>query len=334
VNAVVGKFETFTMEETFLLIKYSMELPNVGNSCVFMDTLMKMFEDRKLLCSEQSLQLWSHAKFTMEEEPGWKYESKETQKLCTDVVAKLTKHKLHFFHHYQTYVEEKNQQKFNRFHRNNWHLLSILPEFVTWYYKKDDMTRFQYLISAARATYSFRATQRILTQLQIEMHKFQQMNTFEAFSLFNMVKYNMGLMNYESQKPEVKASHEELKAKAPTCFRLILWPDEEEHQLQLVNKFFDSSLSIQQDKSVCSNSSPDADLLCSATVDPVTALTTFSFKSGAKLDAAALEDTETKKPWIGTHLWKLKAVDDTHVKIFTDDGEWQFSFDFSLLICN
>jgi hypothetical protein len=160
-----------------------------------------------------------------------------------------------------------------------------------------------------------------LTQLQIEMHKFQQMNTFEAFSLFNMVKYYMAHAHYKTHAPTLKASLEELKAKAPTCLRLLLWPDE--NQLQLVNKFFDSPLCIQQDKIVCSNSSPDKDLLCSATVDPKTSLTTFSFKSGTescKLDATVLEDNTAEKPWIGT-LWKVKAFDDTHVKIFTDDGE-------------
>jgi hypothetical protein len=131
-----------------------------------------------------------------------------------------------------------------------------------------------------------------------------------------MVKLN------KSQEPEVMASFEELKAKAPTCLRLLLWPDKDENQLQLVNKFYDSPLSIHVDKIVCSNSSPDTNL-CTATVDPITALTTFSLKSGVKLDAAALEDIKTKKPWIGTQ-WKLKAFDDTYFKIFTRDGENQF----------
>jgi hypothetical protein len=323
VTAVVSKFETFTLENTLHLIQFSEELPLFENSCVFMDALMKMLEARNLLCSEQGLQLWAHAKYTMEEEPGWMNVPKETQKLCTDVVEKLTKHKLTFFQHYQKYVEDQDKLKSLKLHKRNQNLCSIVSEFVTWYYKQEDLTTVQNLLSAARATECFIAMERILTQLQIEMQKFQQMNTFEAFRLFNEVKKIMKRTDYDSLEPEAKASFEELKSKAPTCLRLLLWPDKEENQLQLVNKFYDSPLSFKQDQFICSNTSLDKELLCSASVNRKTSLTTFSFKSGTescKLDVTALEDNKTKKPWIGTP-WKLKAVDDTHVKIFTDDGE-------------
>jgi hypothetical protein len=326
VPVVVGKFETITLEETLLLIQYSIKLPAFGNSCLLIDALMKMFEDRKMMDSEQSLQLWSYAKYTMEEHANWKYVSKANQQLCTDVLDKLNMHKLQFFQHYQKYVEDKDKQKIQKLHEGNWHLRSIVSEFVTWYYKKDDLTTVQNLLYAAREIDNFYAIERMLTSLQIEMHKFQQMNTFEAFRLFNEVKYNMEDDNYESQEPKLKASFEELKAKAPTCLRLLLWPDED--RLRLVNKFYDSPLGIQQENFLCSNSSLDTELLCRASIDLDTALTIFSFKSGTKrckLDAAALEDDTAEKPWIGTQ-WKLKAIDDTHVKIFTDDGEWQFSF--------
>jgi hypothetical protein len=168
------------------------------------------------------------------------------------------------------------------------------------------------------------AIQRILTRLQVEMHKFQQTNTFEAFRLFHEVKYYMNLDTYKSLHPKWKLAFEELKAKAPTCLRLLLWSEGDENQLQIVNKLFDSSLSVHQDRIVCSSASLGKELHCSATVDPDTALTTFSFKSGAKcckLDATAMEDNyyDAKQPWTGTP-WKLKAVDDYHVKIFTDDG--------------
>jgi hypothetical protein len=199
-----------------------------------------------------------------------------------------------------------------------------MSEFVFWYCKKEDLTRVQNLLSAAREIDNFYASQRILTRLQIEMQKFKQINTFESFQLFNMVKLFMSSGYYKFQKPELKASYEELKAKAPACLRLLLWPEGEENQLQLVNKFFDSPLCNQQDKIVCSSSSLDKELLFTASVDRDTALTTFSFKSGAKnckLDAGALED-DAKKPWTGTP-WKLKPVDETHVKIFTDDCKQQ-----------
>jgi hypothetical protein len=320
--AVVDKFDVFTLENTVLLIQFSLKLPDIENCCIFIDALMRNFEARMMMDSEQSLQLWTHAKYTMEEQSKWKNLSKETQKLCIDVVDRLRKQKLKFFQHYQKYVEGQDKQILQKMHTRNWHLCSIVPEFVTWYYKEEDLTRAQNLLSAARATGCFIAIERILTQLQIEMHKFQQMNTFEAFSLFNEAKYNMASrISYKNLEPKWKAPFEQLKAKAPTCLRLLLWPDQDQNQLQLVNKFYDSSLSIQHDKIICTNSSPDNELLCSATVDPITSMTTFSYKSGTKLDAAAVEDNTIKESWLGTR-WKVKAVDDTHVKIFTDGEDF------------
>jgi hypothetical protein len=325
-TAVVGKFESFTLENTLLLIQYSRNLRTINSRCFLMDALLKKFKARRLLDSEQSLQLWAHAKYTVEEQPNWKNVPKATQKLCTDVLDKLKPYKFKFFRFYQNYVEEKDKQIIEKLHQKNWYLRSILSEFVTWYYKKEDLTRVQNLLSTAREINDFYANQRILTQLQIEMHKFQQTNTFECFRLFNMVKLYMAFDNFGTLKPELKTSYEELKGKAPSCLRLLLWPEENEEQLQLVNKFFDSPLCIQQDKIVCSSSSPEKELLFGTSVDRDTALTFFSFKSEAKcckLDAAALEDTsDAKKPWSGTP-WKLKPVDETHVKIFTDDGECQ-----------
>jgi len=187
------------------------------------------------------------------------------------------------------------------------------------------LSRVHNLLWAARAINKFISIDRILTRLHLEMFKCQQMDTFEAFCLFNEVKQYMELDSCEDQEPELKAPLEQLKAKVPICLRLILWPKEDENQLRLVNKFFDSAVCIRQEKIVCSSSSLDKELFFSAAVDPDTALTTFSFYSGTtycKLDVAALEDFSGKKPWTGTQ-WKLKAHDENHVKIFTDDGERQ-----------
>jgi hypothetical protein len=132
VTAVVSKFKTFNLNETLLLINYFVKLPDIESSCVFVDVLMKTLEARKLLCSEQSFQLWSLAKYTMEEEPNWKDMPKEIRKLCTDVLDKLTKHKLQFFQqYYQKYVEDKDKHKIVKLHQQNWHLHSIVSEFVT-----------------------------------------------------------------------------------------------------------------------------------------------------------------------------------------------------------
>jgi hypothetical protein len=70
--AVVSKFESCTLESILLLIQYSLQLPYIENSCFFIDALMKKFETRKLLDSRQGMLLWSHAKFSKEEQSNWK----------------------------------------------------------------------------------------------------------------------------------------------------------------------------------------------------------------------------------------------------------------------
>jgi hypothetical protein len=111
-----------------------------------------------------------------------------------------------------------------------------------------------------------------------------------------------------------------MKAKAPACLRLLLWPDEGD-ELRLVNKFYDSPLCIQQDRVVCYDAL-DKELLCSATVDSDEKLINLGFKSGGKtmapLDAWTPEGS-TKVAWEGIQ-WKLRAVDEHHVKIGTIDG--------------
>jgi hypothetical protein len=305
------------LENTQLLIQYSFKLPSILNNCFLIDAMFKRFEDLELLDSKQGMLLWSHVKYTMEEQSHWKKVPIAAQKLCTDVLDKLANYKVNFFQHYQKYVEDERQKLIN-LHGYNCQLFSILSEFVNWYYKKEDTRRVKNLLSVARGI-GVKGTQLILTQLQVEMQKYQQMDTFEVFYLFNMVKLYMSLNNLH---PKLKSSFERLKAKAPACLRLLLWPEEEENQLRLVNKFFDAPICIQQEKIVCSSSSLNQELFFSAAVNPYTALTTFSFKSGTtycKLNADALEDYTTL---IGTQ-WKLKAQDETHVEIFTDHGECQ-----------
>lgn len=317
VTAVVQKCETGSLKNTLLLIQYSLILPTIANRCCLMEALFKALEVRKLLKSEQALHLYAHAKFLMEVNPSMKETFK---KFCTNVLDQLTKYTLQYFNQYKKYVEQEDKDQIKKLHTKNWCLCSIGPEFVSWYFKQDDLTTVQKLLSAAKAIGTFKTKVCILTQLQIEMEKCQQSNTFETLCLFNEVKFSMSLNSYKFQKPQLKAAFEELKAKAPACLRLLLWPERDEIQLKLVNKFFDEPVSIQKNLVVCCNSQ-NADEGSTMTIDPETALTTFSFKSGNtcwKLDAAALEGA--KEPWIGSQ-WKLKAVDEIHVKIFTDDGK-------------
>jgi hypothetical protein len=170
VIAVVAKFKLLNVENTLLLVEYSRGLPRVENSCYLISALMSALAFRNLLHSEQSLQLWSHAKYLKEEEPKWKDVQPDVQKLCTDALDQLQdKHKANMFMHYQKYFFDKDKLKIKKLHEQNWHLQSIVAEFVTWYFKKDELSRVQTLLSAATASSLIDVIQRIFTQLHLEM---------------------------------------------------------------------------------------------------------------------------------------------------------------------
>jgi hypothetical protein len=313
---VVAKFDVGILMETLLLIQYCEKLPAIGNCCVFIDTVLKSLEAKELMASEQALQIWATAKYVEEEEPHLKEEHKQFQKLCTKALDKLSKFKADYFQHYQSYVENKNLKQL---HRKNCFLRSIVPEFVTWYYKPEDLSRVQKLLVAVRAT-DFAVIQRTLTQLHCEMQKFEQINSSEAFFLFCKVKQNLALRSLTWEEPEMVDAFELLKSHAPKCLRLLLWP-EEGSRLRVVNKFYDSPLWVQGEELFCFSGAEEEEQVCTASVDPKTALTTFSFKSGDacwKLDAFD-SDSVARVKLIGAP-WKLKAVDEQHVKIFTNDG--------------
>jgi hypothetical protein len=63
----------------------------------------------------------------------------DVQKLCTDALDKLAKYKPNYFLHYQKFVEYQDGQKIDELHDQNWNICSIVCEFVTWYYKQDDL---------------------------------------------------------------------------------------------------------------------------------------------------------------------------------------------------
>jgi hypothetical protein len=93
--------------------------------------------------------------------------------------------------------------------------------------------------------------------------------------------------------------------------------------MQLVNKFYGSPLCILQHRVLCSGSSDeenDGEHLCSATFDPDKVLTSFSFLAGNT--AMTLDSSEGSSVGVWNALWwRLKALDEHHVKICTDDGK-------------
>jgi hypothetical protein len=89
-----------------------------------------------------------------------------------------------------------------------------VQEFVSWYYKVEDLSTVQNVLSAARAIDNYYGTQRILVHLQVEMQKFQQKHFWRA-----IIKHAISYDSFVSVEPEYKAPWEQLRAKAPTCLR-------------------------------------------------------------------------------------------------------------------
>lgn len=203
--------------------------------------------------------------------------------------------------------------KINELHIQNPHLQSIVAEFVVWYCK-GDLKKILNIFEVTKAIGRAEVVQSILSQLHCELVRSQQTDTFEAFCLFNEVKRCLNSVQDD------KAPLEQLKGKAPVCLRLLLASDHS--PLRLVNKFFNAPLCVQHEKVLCcSRPVRDGEETCTAKVHPDTALTSFSFRPEDtcwKLEASAT-DGVAKVAWIGTQ-WKLKAVDEHHVKIFNDDG--------------
>jgi hypothetical protein len=107
-----------------------------------------------------------------------------------------------------------------------------------------------------------------------------------------------------------------LMAETPSCLRRLLSP-----AFQLVNKFFQQPLCLLKSK-VCLGGPLDGQLW-GVQVDPATSLATFQLKNqdGGKLSAQE-RDVCYSADLAG--LWKIKTVDDLHVKIYSENGKNKF----------
>jgi hypothetical protein len=308
---IVREFYNGTSENTLLLIQYSRGLPYIQNQYFLIDALLKELETSKLLDSESSMHLWALAKSV---KGAGVY-----QKLCADATEKLAVNKMHFFGHYQRYVENSDKQKIRYLHMSNAYLEAIVRDFVSFYYN-GEVDRTQNLLAAANAMPHFDALKRVLSQLHEEMAKSDQMNSFEAFRLFNLVKFHKRDKYYHylphlpsyDQKP-----FEQLEKKAPACLQQLLW-QEDTTEFQVVNKFFNATLSFHEDnKSVVCFDSGDkqSNQTWTINIGKWNSLLTLTHAQ-KKLHLGTDEKSspclfETAEPW-----WKVKVMDEHHFKIF------------------
>jgi hypothetical protein len=326
---VVHHFNAGNLDNTTRLIMFWKDFEN-ETSCFFVDILLKELEERSMLESENAFHLWACAKYLLNQLT--EEILPEVRQLCSDALNELDEHRDCFFERYQSCIEDG--QKIRELHDNCPYFFFIVPDFVTWYYREDDLTRVEYLITAARAIYELDGCEPIMVSLFSKMERFQQLHTFEAFRLFSQVHYAMTLKDCYSEDLKVLASFEKIKAKAPACLRLLLWP--ENHQVCLVNKFFATPLCSQEDRIVCSSNAVDKELLCKATVDTDKELIKLSLNSGdvplAPIDAWTPEGP-TKVAWDEIE-WKLRAVDQHHVKICNNDGNLKLKGAFKFKRCS
>lgn len=184
---IVEEFYTGALDNTLQLIQYSNNLPHIQNKCFLVDAFMKELEKRQMLSSEQAMHFWAYAR-CITEEPNWPRVKASAQKLCTDAIDKLSPNKYLLLQHYQKYVEDPDKNKIRNLHQSTGHLQTIVRDFVSIYHY-GEVDRAQNLLAVVEAINGFYYPLiLILSQLHEEMVKRYQLNTFEAFRIFNQVK--------------------------------------------------------------------------------------------------------------------------------------------------
>jgi hypothetical protein len=324
IERIVQEFSTGSLENTPLLIEYATKVLNISDVCFFIDAFLKELEKRQLLDSNAGMHLWAYAKFIKEEQANWPNVAASFHKLCTDAIEKLSVNRSKFFQQYQKYAKDPDKQKIKDLHQSSPHLLVIVRDFVLFYYN-GEVGRTQNLLAAAIAIVDLVVVSRILSQLHEQILNNYQQKSFEAFRLFNIVKRSMMSSAFSSLKPVVKKTFEQLKEKAPLNVRQLLWPEGSTHFL-LVNKFFNSSLSVQEDNNsvVCFDSE---DKRCNnqtwtITIDEVTSLLTLTHEQ-KKLQLGQGDNSTARLAEAG-EKWMVKAVEEHQLKIFCGGAQGKF----------
>lgn len=319
---IVCQFSS-TLENTLLLIQYADGLPHIENICFVIDALLKKLEKGELLATEQSMHLWAFAKFYLENPTVLNRANESVQKFCSEAVEKLSQHKNVFFRLYQKYIEDSDSLNIKDLHKNNRCLLSMLAEFVSFYYNWDPR-RAQRLLEAARVINQFAAAGRILTQLYIEMAECYQLSTFEGFRILNEVKRYMNTSEFSTLEPASKKLFEQLKHAALPCVRRLLWPESTCAEFLLVNKFFGAAtpFCIKEFNTIVCFATRGSRRYLQAwriAVDSDNSLLTLT---NARNSQEQLDVDGSWRPCL-TRIgakWMVNAIDQHHIKIFCNSA--------------
>jgi hypothetical protein len=304
-----------TLEDTLLLIKFSQQVHWISNSCVLIQALFEVLKAKNLLKTIHSMQLWAHSRGVEGQSNFLNVDASDREK-CTSTCMELDKNKKLYFEIYQGYLENLDEEKIRALHKSNWHLESIMSEFLDYYYD-GDLEKALFLLSAAKNGCYYLTRFQILNSLYKRMGYFDQLGTFEAFRIFTRVKHNLNCSPIDVLS---KQEFQKLQAKAPTCLRLLLWPEPAGAKFRLINKFFDCPL-VSSDSNVfcCLPKNQKDDQLWSAEIDPSTGLTSFKMQ-GKRMCFSFLtgKSTDDVGPTEDVTEWKIKAVDEHHIKLYFD----------------
>lgn len=147
------------------------------------------------------MHLWAYAKYVADEISKNKILfSWWDQEMLSMTCSELSKNKKSFFKLYRNYVENLGGQNVQtrRMAADHWdYLLSILMEFVHFYYD-GDLKNARFLLLAASNAQDYRITGIILSSLYQKMSKMNQFDTHELTKIFSAVQLYMSCENYSS----------------------------------------------------------------------------------------------------------------------------------------
>jgi len=326
---VVDKFFTGSFENVMLLVQYSQALPLGSNNCFAIDAICKRLEKLQKLDSEQAFHLWAHAKYTLAQQENATNITYYEEIMCIEACEKLAKNKKTFFEIYKQLVDDTNKDGIKKLHEENWHVRSILPEFMRFYYC-GNLKLAPNLIKTAHAFVAYGCSGAMLHAIYAEMDTHNQLSTFEAFQLFHELEMSTSYDAYDKLKSEGDVSIkdlEALKTKMPKCFEPLL--KGENKKCRIVNRSFGGPLfSAAGDKKVFAWGPRESqeDQIWNSSIDEYTAMVTF-FHNSSESPNSKLEFEEsngTTAATVGTTKtggWMIKAIDDDFIKISNTMGK-------------
>jgi hypothetical protein len=309
---IVRHFDVTDLEAVLLLVQftnYTLVARHNDVTAAMVCALLEALRTRLLLDSEQALHVYALSKYHSVFQ--FCYEEQEISQLSIEAGERLSRLKDRLFVHYQQHFED--EQKIRDLHEKNLHLAVIVEDFIVWYYR-GDLHKINVIINASRSIKIDKSCKQILIRLLNEMVRLQQTSTFEAFRVYNeLIKFNTWVGIELVDNDGLNALAEQFRL--PHCVAQLQLSSVFNMQLLLLNKQCGWPLCRQENKVLCIENGKDDEKVCVAKIDLNSALTTFNFKLGDRSWKLNAKEANSGPQWM------IKAVDEHHIKIFTEDGK-------------